>query len=298
MANGDLTVVSSDPLPLSVVSSQPIAGSGPDITNPEAMLAQSHTQAQQVIGNAADQMHGMVSFMGQPPLSIAGEKRFEDAAASPAPVPKTISEALGGTPPKVYPGQEAIAGVAEKVPQIAQAASAFPGVGDAMSLLPSTQRAGQSLQDIKTAAGSVPLDLSKVGDSALQLYEQGQRGAPLPRAVNQFLQRVTKPGSDPITYQEAKDFQSNISALSANEKMNLKPNTVRLLGQLNDDLKSSLADAADVKGKGAQFLQAMKEYHNAMSIQSMTDEGKQMLWNGALKALGVYGARKIWDAGQ
>jgi hypothetical protein len=100
-------------------------------------------------------------------------------------------------------------------------------------ILPSTQRASAALSDVKSVAGSIPIDMSKPGNTALELYTQSQRGATLPKVVRDFVNRATKPGADPITCEEAKDFQSNISNLSADEKMSLKPNTKRLVGQLN-----------------------------------------------------------------
>lgn len=173
------------------------------------------------------------------------------------------------------------AGIAKAIPEIKGA-------------IPSRVRAGAALQDVKAAAGSVPLDVSKVGNSALDLWTQSDRGATLPKAVRQLVNRLAKPGSDPITYEEAKDFQSNISQLSANEKMSLKPNTVRLLGQLNADLKSSLADAADTVGKGQKFADAMREYHQAMKLKGFTDEAISQGWKMALRGAGIYGAAKIF----
>src|ERR1017187_786858 len=78
--------------------------------------------------------------------------------------------------------------------------------------LPSASRAGAALQNVKSTAGDVPIDTAKVGDSALELYTQSQRGATLPPAVNKLDRRLVQPDSAPMTYEEAKDFQSNISS--------------------------------------------------------------------------------------
>lgn len=168
----------------------------------------------------------------------------------------------------------------------------------AIDRLPSSTRAGAALGEIKSTVGNVPIDVSKVGNSALEMWTQGDRGGNLPPAVRKLVQRLAKPGSDPITYEEAKDFQSNISNLSTNEKMNLKPNTVRLLGQLNEDLKSSLADAADTQGKGAQFQSAMKEYHNAMKIRGYSDAAISSAWKVALGAIGARELGRILGLGE
>jgi hypothetical protein len=181
-------------------------------------------------------------------------------------------------------------GIAES--PIARSVGAVTGL--AKDALPSAARAGAALQEVKSVAGSVPIDTAKAGNSALELYTQSQRGATLPPAVNKLVRRMVQPDSPPLTYEEAKDFQSNISNLSANEKMNLKPNQVRLLGQLNSDLKSSLADAADTVGKGQQFTDAMREYHQAMKLKGYSDAAIDAAWKAAIGASGAYTAAKIF----
>jgi len=163
-------------------------------------------------------------------------------------------------------------------------------------LIPSTERAGQMLSEVKSIAGNVPIEMGKAGNTALDLYTQSQRGATLPKVVRDFVNRATKPEAQPITYAEAKDFQSNISRLSAAERMRLTPNTHRLVGQLNADLKASLRNAADTVGKGEQFIEAMREYRRAMQLKGFTEAAIKVAIKGALGALGIAGAKKIWDA--
>ena len=150
-------------------------------------------------------------------------------------------------------------------PELAKRGSA------AIKAIPSTERAGAVLGQVKAAAGDIPIDMSKPGSTALEIYTQSQRGGMLPKSVRDFINRATKPDSQPITYAEAKDFQSNISRLSADEYGRMNPNTRRLVGQLNADLKGSLQSAADTAGKGQQFADAMREYHNAMRLKGMSD---------------------------
>lgn len=172
------------------------------------------------------------------------------------------------------------------------------GVASGVKAIPSASRAGAAFQEVKAAAANVPIDTAKVGNSALELYTQSERGATLPPAVRKLVNRMAKPDSPPMTYAEAKDFQSNISSLSANEKMNLKPNQVRLVGQLNSDLKAALQDAADTVGKGQKFAQAMKEYHAAMQLKGYTDAAISNAWKVALGALGAKEAARFLGIGQ
>jgi hypothetical protein len=166
-------------------------------------------QSMQTIGRSAEQMRGVPSLMGQPPASIATEKGATDTANAPIPTPENAA-----------PQNKDLAKLAYQVPKVAAAASSFLPVGDIAAglakLFPSAERAGTALQDVRAVAGKVPIDTGKAGDTALELYEQSQRGAVLPKAVRQFVTRATDPEGEPITYEEAKDFQSNISRLSAN----------------------------------------------------------------------------------
>jgi hypothetical protein len=161
------------------------------------------------------------------------------------------------------------------------------------SILPSTERAGAALQDIKASAGDVPIDMTKPGNTALAIMDQADRGATMPDTVRKFITRATKPDSEPLTYAEAKDFQSNISRLSANENMAMNPNMKRLVGQLNQDLKGSLESAADTQGKGQAFVDAMKEYHNAMTLKDWTADIKAKAIKTAIAGAGLYTAKEL-----
>src|SRR5262249_35073586 len=153
--------------------------------------------------------------------------------------------AAGGATPKEAAIQTAAGAVAQP---IAEGTTAL--LGAVKGMLPSSLRAsaGSTLGQVKDVAGNIPVNTGKFGDTALQLWQEGQSGASLPRSVSRLVQRITNPGSNPLTYAEAKSFQENISALSASERANIKPNVKRLLGQLNGELKSSLEDASQLGG--------------------------------------------------
>lgn len=233
-----------------------------------------------VIAHPIDTVKGIAAIPGQV-AQVPAAVRDINQSADPV-----------GTYAKV--GQDTAGQGAAQALIAAGTMGAAKAVGAASNAIPSASRAGQAFQDIKSAAGSVPINTAKVGDSALELYTQAQRGASLPLAVRKLVVRLTTPDAEPLTYSEAKDFQSNISSLSANEKMSLKPNQVRLVGKLNADLKASLEDAADTVGKGQQFADAMKEYHNAMKIRGYSDAAIDAAWKAALGSAGVYGAAKIF----
>lgn len=176
--------------------------------------------------------------------------------------------------------------------------AALKGAGGAVAgvvkrVLPNAERAGAAFADVKNTVGNVPIKTASVGDTALELYTQAERGAQLPQSVRKLLNRVTKPDSSPLTYAEAKDFQSNISRLSADEMGKLNPNTKRLVGQLNANLKDSLIDAADHVGKGEKLADAFTEYRKAMKIKGFSEKAIEYGIKTALGLAGLGAAEKL-----
>ena len=159
------------------------------------------------------------------------------------------------------------------------ATAAVPSVARA---LPSVERAGAALQDIRSTAGGVPIDMTRPGNTALEIYTQSQRGATLPSTIRKFINRAVDPNQPPMTYAEAKDFQSNVSSLSADELGKLNPNMKRLVGQLNSDLKGSLQEAAETQGKGQQFADAMSEYRNALRMKGLSEKAINLAVKAAI----------------
>jgi hypothetical protein len=142
-------------------------------------------------------------------------------------------------------------------------------------------RAASQLGEVRGAAGNIPIDVSKAGNTALEIMKQTERGGPPVRAVRQIVQRMTDPSKGALTYEEAKDFQSNLSKLSASEHMEMKPATKRLVGQLNAELKEALKGAASQVGKGYVFSGAMKDYHRAAQTRDFFNAAK----DAAVKSL-------------
>lgn len=156
--------------------------------------------------------------------------------------------------------------------------------------------AGSTLNTLRQTAGKIPVDTGQFGDQALALFTQDARGASLPTPVRKLINRLTAPGKPPLTYEEAKDFQSNISNLLANpvgeEGARLKnANTYRLVTQLNEGLKNSLESASQVAGADpGTFSGAMRGYAEASSRQDMMDRIHDLATKGVkIGAGGVVG---------
>lgn len=126
--------------------------------------------------------------------------------------------------------------------------------------IPSQKRAGEAFQRVMGAAKNVPVDITEPGNQALRIYQLSERGGSMPKAVRDFLKRVTDPEKAPMTYEEARDFASNISRLSADEYKRIPPAMQKEIHGLRIALNRAVGQAASKVGKGDEYAGAMKEY--------------------------------------
>lgn len=155
----------------------------------------------------------------------------------------------------------AIEGLAELALPVTRAAEAVPTVA----------KAGAKFQSVMAAARNVPIEVDAPGKVALRISELADRGGSMPMAVRKFLARVTDPEKGQMMYEEARDFASNISRLSANEFGRLTPAVAREVANLRVALNQSVAKAAEAAGKGAEYAAAMREYAQAMKVKNAVD---------------------------
>lgn len=181
--------------------------------------------------------------------------------------------------------------VSEKVAELAAPAAL------AKSAVPTFARAGANFQEVMGAAKNVPINISGPGNQALRIMQLAERGGTMPKSVRDFLKRVTDPEKAPMTYEEARDFASNISRLSADEFNRLTPVMRREIGTLRVALNDSVASAAKAAGKLPQYQAAMKEYAQRAKLDHMRDD----VWNAAKRyavpgGIAYYAMRKLGDA--
>lgn len=175
----------------------------------------------------------------------------------------------------------------QKIGKVAETVAelAVPAIKGARAI-PSAARAGRTFQDVMGAAKSIPIDITHPGNVALRIAELGERGGTMPRPVTQFLRRVTDPEKAPMNYEEARDFASNISRLSADEFNRLTPVVRKEVAGLRVALNKSVADAAKSAGKGKEYVQAMSEYAKAMKMRDALDAFKEGAKGALPKAIG------------
>jgi hypothetical protein len=106
-------------------------------------------------------------------------------------------------------------------------------------------------------------------------------GGPVLNAPNKLLMRSQT--VNPISYNEARDFYTNISNLSAQDKIALNGPMKSAVNKLAAAFKQDIGDTAEAAGKGKQYTQAMTQYRQASQLH---DAIGYALKTGAGAALG------------
>ena len=213
--------------------------------------------------NAADAVkgafHGVVDPVTNYISSLVAGKPDQAATAG--------GQILTQTIPAVYGTAEGAAKIGIGAKNAIQAA------------LPNEARAGANLEAIKQAAGNVPIDTGAVEAIAARAQELRQRGASMPKVINDFIKNrkpaLDESGApippDPMTYNVGRDFASNAGRLSADEASRMIPPMKAQVAQFAQALKDANREAAVKVGMGDLYDSAIKEYRNAKTISDAKD---------------------------
>jgi hypothetical protein len=181
--------------------------------------------------------------------------------------------------------------VGEVLPDVALMAAPVGGAAKAAAnAVPRAARAGQKFQEVMGAAKHIPIETKEVGDAALRINQLAERGGSMPMSVRKLLNRLTDPNKAAMTYEESRDFASNISRLSADEMKRLQPVVRREVAHLSAAINKANAEAAKKAGKAAEYKSAMREYRQAMQLRDALDTVIRKAKQAALPAAGLGGA--------
>lgn len=151
----------------------------------------------------------------------------------------------------------------------------------------SSARAAQNLEEAATAAKGVPINTEQVGQQGLRAMDLQATGARMPRAATQFMRRVTDPEQGAMPFEEARDFYSNLSRLSANEYGSLNPTMQRQIALMKQALHEALTEGAESVGKGGQYASGIKEYARAAKFASGAKSAGKAAAKYAVPTLGL-----------
>lgn len=243
--------------------------------------------------------------LGQAVRMIPGVGATTDAIGNA--IGGVASKALYGTATPPVSGDTALSQARDQTaytnaPQMAggaleTAAELALPVTKAAEAVPSVERAGKAFQSVMSAAKNVPVDVNGPGQVALRIQQLSERGGSMPMAVRKLLARITEPNGAPFTYEEARDFASNISRLSANEYGRLTPVVAREVANLRVALNGAVADAAKQAGKLGEYRSAMREYAHAMrirgAIESVAEGAKKSVPYATAAGAGYWLTQKV-----
>jgi hypothetical protein len=170
------------------------------------------------------------------------------------------------------------------------AGGASKAIGAIDEAIPQVARAGAKFSDVMSAAKDIPIDVRGPGDVALNIQKLAESGASRPKVIGDFIKRVTDPNKGPLTYEEARNFYSNASRLSADEAMRLTPIMKRQVAEFTSELNDAISGAAAQAGKLGQYTEAMDEYHRAMQLRSLGGDVKDLLTSKAAATAAATGA--------
>lgn len=212
--------------------------------------------AQGAMAKVANRLHQNASLQNTLEVQRTGDPR---ALKRPAPT-TTVMDA-----PDTVAGK-----VGSLIPAVAEMAAPVGGVMKAGSqAIPRTARASEKFKEVMGAARDIPIETKAVGDVALRIQELAERGGAMPMAVRKLLNRMTDPNKAAMTYEEARDFASNISRLSADDYKRLTPVVRREVATLSAELNLANAQAARQAGKMTEYKSAMREYAQAMRLKEL-----------------------------
>jgi hypothetical protein len=218
--------------------------------------SQTTKDAARAVGEGAT--YAAPTFLG--PSTLLGRMALTGGAAG------ANTAITGGSPKDVALSTAAgalLQGAGEKVPSFLS------------RYLPSGLKAGASaaFDAASEAAGSNPVSAEGAGQAALGAQEMQQAGRTMPRVMQRFLSRVTAPNAEPLSYDEARQYYSAASELSANEKAAITPAMRRQLNQFKSALGDAISQTADQAGVGQQYQQGMGDYRTAKRMEDAWQKG-------------------------
>lgn len=245
----------------------------------------------------------VLNFLGAKGINLGVSEGAADKMASPLVGSINAARGIAKTPQHPIAGPLEAIGGALQAAEIPLAFMGGPAANKAINAIPSKALASKSLSEVMDVAKDVPINPNGAKQVALRVQELSKRGGQMPQVIRNFLNRVSSkpavfpnaPDSvAPLTYQEARDFYSNASRLSADEFNKLTPVMQRQVAMFTKALGKSITEAADTVGLGSKYTGAMKEYAQAMKLKGFSDAAidffvKRLIPAGVIGAAGYEG---------
>lgn len=235
-------------------------------------------------------------------LSAGGASVGSEMGAMAQGLPKFVQMMAGASGAGAGAGLGALAGGTPPKEALATAAGTT-ATGAVLSplarwLASSKSVGAKALQAASQKVGNAPVELSpKTNELVEEIVREGKSGGIVPKVITDLLDRVgpsTRQAAEaapgPLTYNEARSFQSNASQLSAAEQMGLKGRMKSLIPEFAKSFGRDVQAAADAGGAGPEHAIGMQEYATASSRnRALAKAGKAIPYVGGT----VYGIHQI-----
>lgn len=265
--------------------------------------ARPTNEQQQKIDALMPQMPQRVKDIRSAALAMGGAGIGSEAAAGAAQgLPAFIKTMAGASGAGAGAGLGALAGGTPPKEALATAAgtTASSAVLSPLSrwLASSKSVGAKALQAASQKAGNAPVELSpRTNELVEEIVREGKSGGTVPKVITDLLDRVgpsTRQAAEaapgPLTYNEARSFQSNASSLSASEQMALKGKMKSLIPQFAKSFGRDVQTAAEAAGAGPEHTIGMSEYAAASARnRTLAKAGKAIPYVGGA----AYGIHQI-----
>jgi hypothetical protein len=158
----------------------------------------------------------------------------------------------------------------------------------ASKIIPSKAAAGEVLGKVNEAIGTHPVVADEAAEVANDILDKQKTGAKLgglKKQLQQFMDRATDP-KEPLTFEEAREFDQNFRNLTTAQKMNMGAGVRPLLRELYTSLRSSIEDTADAAGQGDNFRSGMRSYRLTAQFEKVAEGLKGNVVKAGLSAAG------------
>jgi hypothetical protein len=157
--------------------------------------------------------------------------------------------------------------------------------------LPSLARAGDMHAQLNQSLANQNVPLNSTLAPLQRATEIAGRGGSMPKSVSDLLTRSQSPID--MTYPEARDYQSNLSDLSASDLMGMNKKMSGAIKQVRGGLFDDIQNAADQGGMGQDYADAMKASRQAYAVQDAGQFLKKHAISSALTGAGLYEGYKL-----
>lgn len=163
-----------------------------------------------------------------------------------------------------------VGGAAQIAPMVVGGADMAMPDRSTFGAIPTRAKAGDIFNSLNEKLADHPVPLTNSLKPLQRATELGVRGSTLPGPVDALLKRSQM--IEPMTFPEARDYQSSLSDLSASDKLSMNKRMSGAVKQLNKSLYDDIHSAADSAGSGDDYEQAMRDFRRASTVKDVASK--------------------------